>query len=156
MEMKKCKKCKQDKPATPEYFYQKKGYYTSPCKACQQKKQKAYYRKNKPQPTNAAQKQKNYRTRNKKRLLKTKKSDHSNFRLRALWKYGGQPPSCKCCGTNNIRFLCLSNTKTRAITNSHRGFQKIIKANYPKGFEVMCHNCANSNLTYGECSHPQT
>lgn len=147
MELKKCHQCSDKKPATDEYFYRKKGYLTSPCKICQQKKQKETAKK---RPTrakkDAAGVQAAYRTRNKKRLEKRKKNDRSDDRLLALWHYGGQPPNCACCGEEQIQFLCIGN-------NSHRLYKWLRRKKYPPGYEVRCHNCNYAITIYGECPH---
>ncbi len=147
MELKKCLKCKDQKPATDEYFYRKKGYLTSPCKVCQQKKQKKTAKKAPPRvKADAAGTQRAYRTRNKKRLERRKRSDRSDLRLLALWHYSGQPPECACCGNDHIQFLGIG-------PNSHRFYRELRRAKYPTGQEVLCHNCRLSILTYGECPH---
>ncbi len=147
MELKKCHQCKAQKPATDEYFYRKKGYLTSPCKACQQKKQKKTAKKRPPRvKKDAASIQAAYRTRNKKRLEKRKRNDRSDDRLLALWHYGGQPPNCACCGEDHIQFLCVGN-------NSHRLYKWLRQKKYPAGYEVRCHNCHHAITIYGECPH---
>lgn len=151
MELKKCLKCNNKKPETDEYFYKKKGHFTSPCKVCQQEKQAEYYQSNKPKPKNTTTKQKTYRNRNKTRLTKQKKRNRSDLRLLALWHYGGQPPECACCGETHIQFLCVSD-HTKKL-NSHRLYQKLRKDGYPDGYEVLCQNCAHALVTYGECPH---
>lgn len=151
MELKKCLKCKDLKPATDEYFYRKKGYLTSPCKDCQQAVQKKYQRKSKPKDPKL--KQKLYRTRNKTRLERRKKAQRSDHRLLALWHYGGQPPSCACCGVDDIRFLCIGTVPNRQALNTHK-FYKWLKDNgYPAGHQVLCQNCSHSRLIYGSCPH---
>jgi len=151
MELKTCRKCKQGKPATDEYFYRKKNHLTSPCKQCQRRKQTKYDKKH-PRPTGNAIKQKNYRTKNQNRLQREKKSKLSDLRLLALWHYGGQPPSCQCCGEKSIQFLCLSGEHRQQI-NSYRLYLKVKKAGYPKGYEVLCQNCCHAKITYGSCPH---
>lgn len=147
MELKKCLKCKDSKPATDEYFYRKKGYLTSPCKVCQQKKQKKTAKKTPPRPKkDAAKVQAAYRTRNKKRLDRAKKSDRSDDRLLALWHYGGQPPDCACCGEDRIQFLGIG-------PDSHRFYRELRRKKFPTGYEVLCHNCRISISRYGECPH---
>ncbi len=147
MELKKCLKCKDSKPATDEYFYRKKGYLTSPCKTCQQKRQKKTAKKRPPRiKENASAIQTAYRTRNKRRLDKKKKSDRSDDRLLALWHYGEQPPTCACCGEDCIQFLGVGN-------NSHRLYKWLRQKKYPSGYEVRCCNCNHAITTYGECPH---
>lgn len=147
MELKKCLKCKNSKPATDEYFYRKKGYLTSPCKECQQKKQKKTAQKKPPRPKkDAARTQKEYRHRNRTRLDKRRKSERSDDRLLALWHYGGQPPYCVCCGEDHIQFLGIGN-------NSFRLYRELRRKRYPAGYQVLCHNCNFALTTYGTCPH---
>lgn len=155
MEMKKCRKCKNEKPATDEYFYRKKGYLTSPCKDCQQKKQKKNRKKN-PRPTaSRPAAQAAYRSRNKTRLGKVVSRARSDNRLLALWHYGGQPPECACCGDAHIQFLCVcpKGVITQQIINSHRLYNALKKRGFPAGYEVTCQNCARSRAMFGYCPH---
>lgn len=155
MEMKSCQKCKIEKPKTDEYFYRKKGYLTSPCKDCQQKKQAHYHQKHKITNNDSKHKQKLYRSRNQQKLAKRKKVQRSESRLLALWHYGGQPPSCSCCGEKRINFLCVSDTSTKQSINSHRLYKTLRAKKYPKGYKVFCFNCIHSLITFGECPHKQ-
>ncbi len=150
MEMKKCHKCRTEKPATDEYFYRKKGYLTSPCKACKQKKQKK--RAARPTKSRPAT-QRAYRTRNRTRLAKAVKHTRSDNRLLALWHYGGQPATCSCCGDAHIQFLCLFGRVAKQSINSGRLYKRLKDLGYPPGYVVMCQNCAHSHLTYGDCPH---
>ena len=155
MEMKKCLRCKNEKPATEEYFYRKKGYLTSPCKDCQQKKQKKNREKNPRPATSRPTTQKAYRTRNKTRLDKSLRRARSDNRLLALWHYGGQPPECACCGDRHIQFLCIcpKGVVGKQIINSHRLYKGLKDRGFPAGYEVSCQNCAHSRATYGYCPH---
>ncbi|MBT8334334.1 MAG: hypothetical protein KJP19_07860 [Deltaproteobacteria bacterium] len=66
MELKKCTECSEEKPLSE--FYRRKGYkdgYTTECKACPKKKNKAYYQANREK---ILEKTKNYFQDNKERL----------------------------------------------------------------------------------------
>lgn len=68
--------------------------------------------------------------------------------------------ACTCCGENNIKFLCIDHINGGG--NKHREkvggsgsktYQWLRKNNYPKGFQVLCHNCNMAKGLYGECPH---
>ncbi len=73
----------------------------------------------------------------------------------AIQIYGGV---CACCGEKEVKFLCIDHIDGGG--NQHR---KTIKTrsigewlktnNYPKGFQVLCHNCNMAKSIYGKCPH---
>src|SRR3990167_2395221 len=75
-------------------------------------------------------------------------------RLIAINKYGGK---CKCCNEKEIKFLSFDHIKGNG--NKHRKIigQKIVRwlkrNNYPKGFQILCHNCNLAKGFYGKCPH---
>ncbi len=88
----------------------------------------------------------------------TARRTHSNkLRDAALFRYGGQPPTCACCGESNKEFLSLDHVKNDG--NLHRKtftgsiYQWMKNNNYPNGFQVLCHNCNFAKAWYTECPH---
>ncbi len=76
-----------------------------------------------------------------------------------LVHYGGNPPTCKCCGESQIEFLSIDHVNGGG--NQHRKelghgvhFDKwLIDNGYPEGFQVLCHNCNLAKGYYGYCPH---
>ena len=75
-------------------------------------------------------------------------------RLKVLQHYGMK---CSCCGETQIEFLAIDHIKNDGA--EHRRTLKIniydwlIKNNYPKGFQILCHNCNLAKAFYGKCPH---
>ncbi len=79
------------------------------------------------------------------------------YRQEALEAYGGH---CACCGEEQYEFLAIDHIdgggNEHRRTVGGRGSQMIywLRANsYPKGFQVLCHNCNSAKGFYGECPH---
>lgn len=78
-----------------------------------------------------------------------------------LRHYGGDPPSCACCGESAREFLAIDHvdgggSKQRKALRMHSGTQFLgwlRKNNYPPGFRVLCHNCNSARGFYGACPH---
>jgi hypothetical protein len=123
-----------DKCGTPRLTYSK-------CKPCKTEYNKTYYQ-------------------NKAEELKEKANQrHKKLRLRVLETYGNK---CVCCGETTNEFLAIDHVKGNG--NAHRREMKenggghyimhwIIKHNFPKDFQILCHNCNMSKGFYGYCPH---
>ena len=81
------------------------------------------------------------------------------MRLESLRHYGGDPPSCACCGENELHFLSIDHLngnggKHRKQVGSGNAFHYWLRrSGYPDGFQVLCHNCNMAKGFYGECPH---
>ena len=81
------------------------------------------------------------------------------LRLEVLIHYGGSPPKCACCGEIIIEFLGIDHVhgggnKHRKQTVRGAGFYLWLKKNgFPKGYQVLCHDCNLSKGFYGYCPH---
>jgi len=80
------------------------------------------------------------------------------LRMKCLLVYGGNPPSCACCGESENHFLAIDHINGGG--NNHRkteGYQDIfpwLSVNkFPLGFQVLCHNCNMAKGFYGRCPH---
>ena len=76
-------------------------------------------------------------------------------------------PCCNCCGLNShIEFLTVDHIAGRQEMDSEPELKKlkymsklsgtalviwIIKNNFPKGFQILCHNCNQTKGYYGQC-----
>ena len=105
-----------------------------------------------------------------------RKSKESTIRLKVLNHYSkklskSNIPCCNCCGENfHIDFLALDHIKGRKAMNSEpelvrlgyhskktglRLYEWIIENNFPKGFQILCHNCnfAKGLTNNNKCPH---
>ena len=80
-------------------------------------------------------------------------------RIEALQAYGGLIPACACCGESILLFLALDHINGGGYKQHQElgggGFYVWLrKHNYPKGFQVLCHNCnLGRQLNGGTCPH---
>jgi hypothetical protein len=81
-------------------------------------------------------------------------------RLTVLRAYSnGQEPFCSCCGEAQIEFLCIDHidgggTRHRNGIAKGTGFYSyLLRAGFPPGYRVLCHNCNLSLGYYGYCPH---
>ena len=102
------------------------------------------------------------------------KEHADNIRLKVLQYYSkhlskSDIPCCRCCGEkSHIGFLALDHIAGRKEMDSESGLVKlgysssmvktvlsnwIIKNNFPKGFQILCHNCNQAKAVYGKCPH---
>lgn len=81
------------------------------------------------------------------------------IRLEVLTHYSGGTPKCACCAETVLQFLALdhlegsSQADYRQFGNSCNYFSHLRKSGFPKGFQVLCHNCNESKAHYGYCVH---
>ena len=102
------------------------------------------------------------------------KERRDDRRLKILQYYSKQLsksniPCCRCCGENShIEFLAIDHIAGKKEMDSEPELVKlgysslkrekdlqywIIKNNFPKGFQILCHNCNVAKGLYGECPH---
>jgi hypothetical protein len=100
-----------------------------------------------------------YYYKNKKRILKKAKERHQKLRLEVLSRYSNGKLCCNCCGESIIAFLCIDHINgggakhRKKVGNSYRFYYWLKRNNYPKGYQVLCHNC-NMATTWGRaCPH---
>jgi len=80
-------------------------------------------------------------------------------------------PCCNCCGENTaVEFLAIDHIAGRKKMDSEPELIKlgytsllqnqalikwIIEKNFPKGFQILCHNCNAAKGYYGKCPHKE-
>ena len=100
------------------------------------------------------------------------KPESKENRLKVLQYYSkrlskSNIPCCNCCGLNShIEFLTVDHIEGRQEMDSEPELKKlkymsklsgtalviwIIKNNFPKGFQILCHNCNQTKGYYGKC-----
>lgn len=125
---------KEQKKNNPEYTLRKKKYY---------QKNKNYFKK----------KSREWYNKNKEKKAKEWKEK----RKTVLEHYGSK---CGCCGESINQFLAIDHIDNNGA--EHRKTLKIniydwlIRNKFPKGFQILCHNCNNAKSFYGMCPHDRT
>jgi hypothetical protein len=158
---KKCSRCGETKPATTEYFPQRKTRLDSWCRECYAAKTRnwaatkpeerrsaaqAYYERTKEQRREYERKRgREYNAR--EAVKESRRKHHMKLKLKTLEAYDGA--FCKCCGESILEFLTLDHIN--ADGNEHRKelngragprFYKWLEANgYPPILQVLCMNC---------------
>jgi len=100
------------------------------------------------------------------------KPESKENRLKVLQYYSkhlshSDVPCCNCCGLNShIEFLTIDHIAGRQEMDSEYNLKKlkytpklsgtalviwITKNNFPKGFQILCHNCNQTKGYYGKC-----
>jgi hypothetical protein len=100
------------------------------------------------------------------------KPESKENRLKVLQYYSknlshSDAPCCNCCGLNShIEFLTIDHIAGRQEMDSEYNLKKlkytpklsgtalviwITKNNFPKGFQILCHNCNQTKGYYGKC-----
>lgn len=81
-------------------------------------------------------------------------------RLMVLRFYSkSETPFCNCCKENELIFLAIDHIEEdgashrRQLATRSRIVDWIIKNNYPKKFQVLCHNCNAAKGISGKCPH---
>lgn len=95
-------------------------------------------------------------------LEKKRRAARLKERRAVLQAYGGEHPSCSCCGEGIMQFLALDHIdgggrKHRQETGGGGFYTWIRKNNYPPIFRILCHNCNHGRfLNGGHCPHEGT
>lgn len=99
--------------------------------------------------------------------MKTNPVVRSNRRLKHLVfsHYSDGEPECACCGETHLEFLALDHRggwgkRHRERLRKEQGrvtglaiYRWVRDNGFPKGFQVLCHNCNQSIGAYGYCPH---
>lgn len=96
-----------------------------------------------------------------KRTVASNRKTRRHYRELAIAHYGGTPPSCKCCGELEKRFLTIDHMngggrQHRLVMNNKAGGVAgwLVKSGYPDGFQVLCMNCNwGKYINNGTCPH---
>ena len=139
-----CTKCEKTLPLSlfSKDKHNEKDGRISRCKSCRS----TYYKK--------------YYSKNKEELKAVAKQAHKRVKDKVFNHYG---KACICCGETEIVFLAIDHiggkgTRHRNNINTQGGssfYNWIVRNNYPKLFQVLCHNC-NWAKYCGGCPHQNT
>jgi hypothetical protein len=89
-----------------------------------------------------------YRDRNPERVALTSRRTNQKSRLAVLAHYGGGRLACLQCGEMDLDVLALDHInddgaeerKALAVSSS-RFFRRLIRLDFPPGYQTLCHNC---------------
>lgn len=93
---------------------------------------------------------------------KEKHKEHNHkLKLEIFEVYGGA--KCACCGENKHHsFLAIDHIKGNGSAHrrslnmpsgGYRFYSWLKRDGYPKGYQVLCHNCNVAKAIMGECPH---
>lgn len=161
--MKRCSKCKKLKDIQ-EFDKDKrtKDGYRCWCRKCSNAYAKNWFKKAYlKNPKKYKKKSKSWGLKNPKRKKEIDKRHKLKLRIEVLEHYGGKNPRCACCGEGEIKFLSIDHI--RGNGNKHRGkvgrgnafYYWLKRNNYPKGYQILCHNCNLAKGFYGKCPHQE-
>src|SRR3989304_7803960 len=102
-----------------------------------------------------------YYSRHKKHCQSIGAAYQKRIREEVFAHYGGDPPSCGCCGETHQTFLTIDHTngggeKHRKSLGMRGGYAFLLwlrKQEFPSGYRVLCHNCNQALGAYGYCPH---
>jgi len=159
--MKKCTKCHKLKllsDFTPNKLY--KDGLTYWCKLCISRYSKLKYHLD---PSFAKRLNKNniiWQKKNKDKIRYNLLKLAYKYKTKAINHYSNGTNSCSCCGEQHIEFLSINhingggNQHRKKVNKSGWLFLKwLIDNDYPKGYNVLCHNCNQADGNFGGCPH---
>lgn len=157
MENKQCRVCKKVKPITEFYrgSLASRSRFSWACKICFRKmSQKNYERRLLKNPNRIKKMKQKWQEENREKQRLAGAKYRLKVRLAVIKGYGGK---CVCCGETEIKFLCIDHIdgggkKHRKKTKGHT-YPDLLKRNFPKGHQVLCHNCNLAKGFYGKCPH---
>ena len=82
---------------------------------------------------------------------------HAKLRKEVLDAYGSE---CWCCGEDEIKFLSIDHKLGGGVQHRKKLTEDgttlylwLRKNKFPKGYQVLCHNCNLAKGFYGSCPH---
>lgn len=101
------------------------------------------------------------KTYNKQWEAKFGKQKRIAQRLEVLMYYSNRLLECACCKEKQFEFLCIDHiekigSKVRKLKSEYSGtslYSFLRSHNFPKGYQVLCHNCNLAKGFYGICPH---
>ena len=81
------------------------------------------------------------------------------LKLAALTRYGGDPPTCACCGIGEIVFLTIDHIDQNGAEHRRQvgtqTYRVLKREGYPPGYRVLCFNCNIATYRLGICPHQE-
>ena len=142
-------------------FYQTTG--SRQCKDCIKKRISERYRRMSKNPEWLKSERirlRDWKRSHIKEVREVNKKWYRRIRFEVMRAYGGRHPQCKCCGESIDGFLAIDHMdggggkhlKELRIRGSNF-YLWLKKNNFPKRFQILCHNCNFAKGRYGACPH---
>ena len=168
---KQCSLCREEKPATLEFFYRAgPKYLQSRCKACQKNYQNTWSARNREKAreyekqwrqenrAHINERKKQRRRESPERLRERDRNRNAALRREAIDAYGCE---CACCGERTPEFLALDHVNEdgaehrRQVGGGYGVYRWARAQGFPKDgrLQLLCHNCNLSRAHYGGCPH---
>ena len=104
--------------------------------------------------------QQKYDLSEKGRLARNKAQSLYNSRIKSIVikKYGSKC-ACKKCPENKVEFLTVDHINNdgfkhkNQIKGIYSRYLDIIRRNFPKEYQLLCHNCNWAKTALGKCPH---
>lgn len=140
--MKSCSRCKKNLREISNYY----------CRSCNSIRFKKYYQRNK---INIIPRTRKWQDTHLEERRLYRKNTNIKLRMDALRAYGEK---CRCCGEDKYEFLSVDHINGggrahRIAVKSSNIYPWLRRNNYPKGFQILCHNCNMAKGFYGKCPH---
>lgn len=101
-----------------------------------------------------------------KKRCEAEKSAKKRVKEKVFKHYGGDKPSCSCCGTSHMEFLVIDHMngdgaeKRRKEPMIRDNFYRwIVKNDYPDDLQILCYNCnrckGNKDVKFCSVHHPE-
>lgn len=154
-----CSKCKEEKDISNFYYIKPRNTFEAQCRKCRNSLVVATRKKRYERHPELANYSKKWRLANKERYNHSQLLLRKRIRENVLRAYGGRNPSCKCCGESTFEFLALDHidgngNKDRKLHGTGTQlYSYLVKNNFPKIYQILCHNCNLAKGFYGECPH---
>jgi len=93
---------------------------------------------------------------NRKKVNEINRRCGQKLRKKVLFHYGNK---CQCCGETQVEFLAIDHINNdghiqRKNRQGSKNFYRwVVKNNFPKDLQVLCHNCNIAKALYGYCPH---
>jgi len=86
-----------------------------------------------------------YYVKNREVVKASKKRYRDNMKIKVLRHYSHGTMKCKC-GYSDTRALCIDHINGGGVQHRKKIGESnlyiwLVRNNYPKGFQVLCHNC---------------
>ena len=138
-----------------KYFYSQNR-----CRKCGKRLFKEWYEKRMKESIwrkKWSEKTRTWIRKNPERAKQISKKINLELRISALNAYSNNNPKCKCCGESIIEFLAIDHVNNNGAEHRRRIKKQLHRwlrdNNYPKGFQVLCHNCNIAKAFYKICPH---
>ena len=160
--MKKCITCKKGKNLE-EFSIDKRifGGYKNYCRECGNEKarikfNRLFYGQGRQRILIAAKK---FRENNPEKVRRSLKKCRTQIREEVINFYSNNDPKCACCGEKEFAFLSIDHIHNDGAKDRNtRGtgsnlYRSLKRENFPRGFQILCHNCNMAKGFYGQCPH---